>query len=86
MSNLQKYFINSHYSATGICDSICATTLINHHIFISENSRCCSIQLDADNFKLSALDSIRKCCENTCLIKINELMQILETVKTELKT
>ena len=82
----KKYFIDCHYSATNICDSIRATALINHHIFIPENSRCCSTHLDADNFKLSALDSIRKCYENTCSIKINELMQVLENMKTDLKT
>ena len=82
----KKYFIDCHYSATNICDSIRATSLINHRIFIPENSRCCSTHLDADGFNLSALHSIKKYYENTCSIKINELMQIFENVKTDLKT
>ena len=58
----KKYFIDCHYSATNtfICDSILATALINHHIFIPENSRCCSTHLDVDNFKLSG------CSESSC--------------------
>jgi len=79
-----KYFIDSNHSCTKICDSIRATALINHHIFIPENSRCCSTHLDVTDFKLSAFDLIKKNYDKTCLIKINELMQVLENLKAEL--
>ena len=55
-----KYFINSDYSSTKIRDSIRATTLINHHIFYPENSRCCSHHLDVTDFKSPAIDLIKK--------------------------
>ena len=75
----KEYLIDCHYSAANICDSIRSTAIINHHISIPENSHCCSTHLDADNFKLSALDSIRKCYENTCLIKINDRCKYSKT-------
>ena len=65
---------------------ISARALINHRIFIPKNSHYCSIHLDANSLKLSVLDSIRKYYENTCSINVTELMQILQNVKTELKT
>ena len=80
-----KYFINSDYSSTKIRDSIRATTLINHHVFVPENSRCCSRHLDVTDFRPPAIDSIKKKYDPTCLIKINELVQLLECLKAELK-
>ncbi|CAF4095453.1 unnamed protein product [Rotaria sordida] len=80
-----KYFVDSSYASTKICDSIRATAFINHHIFIPENSHCCSNHIDATDLKSSAYDSIRKCYDKTCLIKINDLMEMLEKLKVELK-
>jgi hypothetical protein len=79
-----KYFIESNHSCRKICDSVRSSSLINHHIFIPENSRCCSTHLDVTDFKLSAFDLIKKNYDKTCLIKINELMQVLENLKAEL--
>ena len=80
-----KYFVDSSYASKKTCYSIRATVFINHHIFIPENSHCCSNHIGATDLTSSALDSIRKCYEKACLIKINELMEMLEKLKVEFK-
>ena len=77
--------MDSSYTSKKICDFVRATAFINHHIFIPENSHCCSNHIGATDLKSSALDSIRKCYEKSCLIKINELMEMLEKLKAEFK-
>ena len=80
-----KYFVDSSFASKKICDSIRAIAFINHHIFIPENSHCCSNHISATDLKSSALDLIRKYYEKSCLIKINELMEMLEKLKVEFK-
>ena len=75
--------MDSSYASKKICDPIRAAAFINHHIFILENSHCCSSHIGATDLKSSALDSIRKCYEKSCLIKINKLMEMLEKLKVE---
>ena len=85
MFYLPKYFVDSSYAFKKICDSIRVAAFINHHIFIPKNSHCCSNHIVDTDLKSSALDSIRKCYEKSCLIKINELMEMFEKLKMEFK-
>lgn len=78
------YFTDCNSSAKIICDSIRARALVDHHIFIPEKSRCCSIHLNLIDLKESAYDLVKHSYDKNCMIKTHELIQSLEILKTEL--
>ena len=65
--------------------SIRIQCLIEHHIFIKNNSKCCTPHLSNGLMKIDSINKIKQDHSNQCLIYHDELINMFNELKQELK-
>ncbi|CAF5020719.1 unnamed protein product, partial [Rotaria sp. Silwood1] len=68
-----------------IDSSVRSYALLEHHIYIQNQSRCCSKHISNGSFKMESIETIKKNKSNQCTIYRDELINLFNAMRDELR-